>query len=574
MKSKTPQFDIAINDILESLVPYSRKCSQCGLKFEILQNDIEFFNKFQVPPPKMCGDCRRQKRLAFVNYTTLFKRQCDVLEHTENIISSIPDKIKFPVFDFDYYWQGDRNWRDYGRDVNLQQSFFKQFEDLFFTSPQPALTRDPASTNSKYTSYGSQLKNCYYVFGGMNAEDVMFTIWPLGSKNCLDILISVNTDSSYEGVFPDHCYDCKFVYFSKDCLNCDFIYDCRNCSNCFLCTNLRNKKFCIENIQFSEEEYYKKKSEINLRNIGQLEGLKIKFEKLVKDSPVRAIRNEHSKNVFGNYIINSKDCFNTMWAMHCENLKYVDFVLKVRDSYDCTISAIAERLYSTSGVGNECFDVKFSTFGRNLRECEYTMNCRNCTNCFACIGLDNAKFCIFNKQYGEEEYWKIIDELKTKMLIEGEYGEFFSMALSPFPYNASLSNIIFNIQKERVLELGGWWHNEEKNFPQKIKLIKYREAMFDIKNISDKILEQGIFSTGNGNPFRIVKKELDFYRIKNIPIPSFTPYERIIDRFKFVNNFKVIKDKCFKCKIEILSSYETILGYKPYCEKCYQQEVY
>lgn len=574
MESKTPQFNTAIGKVLENLTPHQRICRQCQATFDILENDIEFFRRFQVPPPTMCPDCRRQNRLAFANYTTLFKRSCDVPNHDEKIISSIPEGTQFPVFDFDYYWHGERDWHALGRDFDLSASFATQFKNLFLASPQPALTRDPASTGSEYTSYGAQLKDCYYCFGGMNVENTMFTVWPVHTKNCLDMLIVLNTDFSYEGVFPENCYNCNFVYFSKDCLDCDFIYDCRNCSDCFGCVNLRNKKYCIWNEEFSKEEYKKRKAELDLGNREKLIEYKEKLEKLTKELPTRATRNEHSKNVFGNYLLHSKDCYNSMWALHSENLNFVDFVMKVRDSYDCTISATSERLYSTSTVGNDSSNVKFSVCGRNLQDCEYTMNCKNCSYCFGCVGLYNAKFCIFNKQYTEEEYWKLVDEIKVKMLASGEYGQFFPMSLSPFPYNASLADIVFPISKEKALRLDAWWYDEKSDVPEGSKLIPVSETESDIRNVSDEILQQGILSAGNGKPFRIIQKELDFYRQKNIPIPSFTPYERIMARFAFANNFKIAKDKCFKCGIEILSSYDSKMGYKPYCEQCYQSEVY
>lgn len=572
--SKTPKFNNAINIILENLKPHKRICEQCDLEFEFLNTDIEFFNKFKVPPPRMCPDCRRQRRLAFVNYTTLFKRSCNTPTHNEKIISSIPEETEFPVYDFDSYWHGDRDWKEYGKDFDFDKSFINQFRELFIKSPQPALTRNPESVDSEYTSYGIQLKNCYYVFGGMNAENIMYTVWPMRVKDSIDLLIAVNTDLSYECVYPENCYNCNFVYFSRDCLDCNFIFDCRNCNDCFACVNLRSKKYCIWNKQYSKEDYFREISKIDLGNQETLKKYKLDFMSFVKKLPVRATRNEHSENISGNYLINTKNCFSTMWAMNSENLNFTDFVLRLKDSYDCTVSAVAEKLYSTSGVGNNCFDVKFSTFGRDVRECEYTMNCKNCTNCFACIGLVNAKFCVFNKQYEENEYWNLVDEIKTKMLKDNEYGEFFPMSISPFPYNASLSNIIYPSSKEKILELNGWWYDEKSDFPKGIEFIKINDIEKNIKDISDVILNKGIISDDNGKPFRITERELDFYKRKQISIPNLTPYERIINRFSFVNNFNVFKDKCFKCKTEILSSYDTKNGFKPYCEKCYQQEVY
>lgn len=571
---KTPEFNKEINKILIDLKPDIKKCSLCKKDFFIDNKDIEFYQKLQVPPAKICPTCRRQIKLAFVNYTTLYKRKCNAPNHSENIISTIPDNDRFPVYDFDAYWYGERNWRQVKQEFDFSKSFFEQFSHLFAISPEPALTRNPANINSDYTSYGSFFKNCYYIFGGLNAENVMFSMWAMNTKDSLDQLISMNTDLSYEGVYPDHCYNCKFVYFSKDCLNSNFIYDCRNCSNCFSCVNLRNKKYCIKNIQYTKEEYFNKIKNINLGNRSDLNILKYEFGKMISSLPIRATRNEHSVNFSGNYIINSKNCFESMWVLESENLKYVDFSLKVRDSYDCPIADTSEKMYANVATGINSFNTKTSVYGRELKDCEYTINCKNCSNCFGCIGIENAKFCIFNKQYTEKEYWEKIDKIKTKMLKDEEYGEFFPLSMSPFPYNASLSNIIYPISKEKVLSIGGWWYEDKVNLPQDIKLLSINEIEKDIKNIRDDILDIGIISCGNKKPFRIVKKELEFYRQKNIAIPDLTPYERIINRFSFVNNFKVFKDKCFNCGKEILSSYDTAKGFKPYCDDCYKEEIY
>jgi hypothetical protein len=402
----------------------------------------------------------------------------------------------------------------------------------------------------------------------------MYSNWAVDTKNSVDTLIATNSDFCYEGVYPKNCYNCNFVYFSNDCFDCNFIYDCRNCSSCFGCVNLRNKKYCIWNKEYSKEEYFEKIKEYNLGNKIELEFLKNKFKEFILNLPVRATRNEHSKNISGNYIIDSNNCFNSAWSFNCENIKNTDFVLNIRDSFDVSVAYGVESLYFTSGVGVNCSNVYFSFFGRELQYCEYSINCKNCQYCFLCIGLENSKYCILNKQCSEEDYFKLLDRIKAKMLEDGEYGEFFPLSMSPFPYNASLSNIMYPIAKEKVLELGGWWYDEKINLLEGIKLIKTNEIEIGIDNITDDILNVGIISEGNGKPFKIVKDEFEFYKKKDISIPITTPYERIIERFKYTNNFKVFKDKCFNCGIEILSSYATSEGYKPYCDDCYKKEIY
>ena len=48
------------------------------------------------------------------------------------------------------------------------------------------------------------------------------------------------------------------------------------------------------------------------------------------------------------------------------------------------------------------------------RGCEH-----NCQYCFGCIGLRNKSYGIFNKQYSKDEYYQLLDKIKTKMLKDG-----------------------------------------------------------------------------------------------------------------------------------------------------------
>jgi len=65
MQSKTPKFDKVIGAILEDLKPHKKNCKQCGVVFDVFQEDIEFYKKFQVPAPTLCPDCRTQRRFGY-----------------------------------------------------------------------------------------------------------------------------------------------------------------------------------------------------------------------------------------------------------------------------------------------------------------------------------------------------------------------------------------------------------------------------------------------------------------------------------------------------------------------------
>ena len=46
---------------------------------------------------------------------------------------------------------------------------------------------------------------------------------------------------------------------NTDCSDCSY---CSRCSDCSFCRNLKNGKYCICNVQFTQEEYKKKMKEL------------------------------------------------------------------------------------------------------------------------------------------------------------------------------------------------------------------------------------------------------------------------------------------------------------------------
>ncbi|TSC60662.1 MAG: Uncharacterized protein Greene041662_148 [Candidatus Peregrinibacteria bacterium Greene0416_62] len=81
-------------------------CSQCSAKFEIAQADLAFLDKvsplfggkkYTIPSPKLCPDCRQQRRLAFRNERHLYHRKCD--KTGRQIISVYSPDKPFPVYE-------------------------------------------------------------------------------------------------------------------------------------------------------------------------------------------------------------------------------------------------------------------------------------------------------------------------------------------------------------------------------------------------------------------------------------------------------------------------------------------
>jgi len=55
-----------------------------------------------------------------------------------------------------------------------------------------------------------------------------------------------------------YCYDCYNCFYCYNCYNCSYCsccYNCSDCSNCSYCSNQKYKKFMINNVQFTKEQY-------------------------------------------------------------------------------------------------------------------------------------------------------------------------------------------------------------------------------------------------------------------------------------------------------------------------------
>lgn len=139
LNSKTPQFDKTLGEILANLKPQQKTCKQCQGVFDIFQEDIEFYKKLRVPPPKLCPDCRKQRRFGFYNNILKFyKKECEA-HKGEKVISNFSPESSYKIFDLKYWWSDKWGGEDYGRDYDFSKPFFEQFKDFNFSVPHPTL---------------------------------------------------------------------------------------------------------------------------------------------------------------------------------------------------------------------------------------------------------------------------------------------------------------------------------------------------------------------------------------------------------------------------------------------------
>lgn len=576
MTSKTPKFDKALDEILNTLVPHEKKCEKCSVVFKIEEDDINFFRMLRVPPPKLCPTCRQKRRLGhLMRVPKFYKKKCNAHGHLEEVISIFPPDSPHRIYDFSYYHSDAWDATLYGIDYDSTSSFFSVFKDFFFSVPHLCLERDPNGVNCDYSLGGKHSKNVYYAGMGYEMENCSYCFDTRHSKDTVDCGLIRNSEFCYGSVGSSRCSRCIFAIDCENCINSFFIYDCKNCSDCFLSSNLRNKSYVFNNEQLTKAEYEKRIQAINTGNRDTFNSFKEHFDKVVDSALHRNVHNVNVVNSIGDNLLDAKDCYFVFRADRCENLRFSANHEQVKDSLDTINSILSEKLYETVVILGG--SAKFCMYLRDCYFMEYCIECYGCSDCFGSVGLKNKRFHIFNKQYTEDEYWKKLDEIKTTMLSSGEYGEFFDLSMGLMPYQSGAGQYYFPINKDIARrENIPWYPEPNTNIPTDMKIMNpYADIPANIEDVTDDILKNGILCESSKRPFRIIESELQFYKQMHIPIPTKSPWERMIERKKYEHAISLHKFICQKCKEESLSIYdvEEQKRKKIYCEKCYIKEV-
>ncbi len=580
MNTKTPQFDRALDEILNKLTPHVRECTQkniskyCKKSFEITDADIEFLKLLRVPPPEDCPTCRKQRRLSFFNWTRFFWRPCNAPSHSEKVISSFPPGCPFPVVDVPYYQSSDFDPTLTGFAPDEAKSFWSELYELRKRVPLPAIVREASNVNAEYSMGGRSSKNVYYSTGVYYSEDVLYSNGVIHCQECLDTFFVKKCNRVYETIKSDQIINSSYIYFSQECIDSKFLFNCRNCTDCFGCVNLRNKSFCFFNEQLSREAYAEKLKSLDTGNQDTLRALLKRFWSFVKSQPIRASQNLSSEGAKGVYIKNSRDCKDVIDATGTEHVRHSQGVLSHSNSMDVTISGgSSHHLYETTNVGSQSSAVKFSAVSKFATESEFLLNCRNCENCFGCVGLENKSYHILNIPYEPDEYWDRVDCIKLAMLKRGDYGRGVPISFSPFAYNITLASVTFPLTPKGVKQIGGYVQDETEGDPKNLPTLKPEQVPLSIDEVEDSILQKAILSEYSGRPFRIVPQELAFYRRYRLPVPLLHPYERMDNRVRIFGCYKSYETKCARCEKEIQSVFDPAERFTLYCDECYNAEV-
>ncbi|MFA7686064.1 MAG: hypothetical protein WCX95_04670 [Candidatus Gracilibacteria bacterium] len=553
-------------------------CKQCGETFPFSEDDLAMLKKFtsefagqkfEMPEPTFCVDCRAQRRLAFLNQINLFRRKCDAtgVDMVSNYPSNNPTKVYEQL-----YWYSDK-WDalDYGKDFNENESFFEQMYELQLKVPVPALFTDYLhDENCEYTHCAGKNKNCYMIFDSDENWNLYYCYGVNGSKDSLDCYRGQKLELCYEVIDSNNCYKCAYTYNSSNCSESLFLNNCTGCRNCIYCSNLVNKQYHVFNENVGKERY-----EEIMKGFGSHEFLIDKipqFEKFKLTFPQKYMRGVQNENVIGNHVINSKNayyCFDSMNLWDCRYC-YQAFI-SAKDSMDIQESGGCELNYETVNCAYNVYNA-FSCFQcmDNCNNLKYCIQCQGCSNCFGCVGLKRKKYCILNKQYTPEEYEQLVAKIIKHMMTAGEYGEFFPIHYSSFGYNLTTAQEYFPLTKEEALAKGFKWYDIGKK--------EYQPATFELPdNIADvqpEIIKELLACEDCGRNYKIIEQELKLHQTLNLPLPRKCFYCRNLNRIKYRTPRKLYDRQCAKCSADLKTAYAPDRPEIIYCEKCYVENVF
>jgi len=107
----------------------------------------------------------------------------------------------------------------------------------------------------------------------------------------------------------------------------------------------------------------------------------------------------------------NKNCYLIFVSDHNEDSMYSHDISECKNTIDTLNSSECEFCYN-SITCKKSYRISFSTDCSNSQDLYFCKNCMNCHDCIASVNLRSQQYCILNKQYPKEEYFKEKEKLK------------------------------------------------------------------------------------------------------------------------------------------------------------------
>lgn len=503
----------------------------------------------------------------------------------------------------------------YGREYDFARPFFTQFKELLDAVPKPARSINDLE-NSDYCNNATSLKNCYLLFNANYSEDSLYGNGVDHCRDCVDNSHIKESEQCYEGFWFSNCHKVYFSSHCRDSSNIWFSKNLRGCHDCFGCVNLSNKQYYIFNQPYTKDDYEAQLRSFNLDSHASLQALKEKARTFWLAHPDRFSEGMRNEGVTGSYISNSQNVHASYLIREGKNLKYCQYIQVPpnEDCYDQTVWGDGNTLnYECCVCGLGSYGLKgcLECWG-NVRSLVYSYHCEGSSYLFGCSGLRKKQYCIFNKQYTQEEYEalvpKIIEHMNAMPYVDAQsreyrYGEFFPPELSFFGYDETIASDFFPLAKEQAEAKGFVWRGTEPH-PHPVT-VRAADLPDRIGEVSESIVQDVIECAHKGEcaehcttAFKIAPQELVFYMQQQLPLPRYCVNCRHAQRLKQRAPLTLHQRQCqcagstssngaytnvsadhpdHTADAPCLNQFET--SYVPdspdivYCETCYQKEI-
>lgn len=138
----------------------------------------------------------------------------------------------------------------------------------------------------------------------------------------------------------------------------------------------------------------------------------LQFSELQKTVPrLYAMVTECVDSEYVNGAAYNKNCYLIFASDHDEDSAYSHSIFYCKNVFDCL--GVHHGEYSIGSIDcekiNTCFYSQDCIDSYSLYLCK---NCSGCHDCVGCVNLRNRSFCIFNEEYGKEEYYEKLGELR------------------------------------------------------------------------------------------------------------------------------------------------------------------
>lgn len=328
------------------------------------------------------------------------------------------------------------------------------------------------------------------------------------------------------------------------------------------------------NEQLSQTEYEQRLAEYKTMTYQQQRTLIEQWQNMIRTKAIHQATNQvNVSDSTGDYLAKCHNVYQGYYVSGAENCSYIFQAENLKDVMDASSVAPAEFCYEITAIinDNHCKFINYSYDNTFLEYCDHVFNSQNL---FACVGLNRQKFCILNTQYTEPEYHRLKEKAIAHMKSTGEYGEFFPMSYSPFPYNETVSQDLFPLTKEQATVLGANWNDTLDTVTPVRNGVDATTLPGTIVEVVDTILNQTIICSVSQRPYKIQPTELYLYRRLGIPLPRKHPEVRFKERMTQRVAPRLHAKQCQLCQKNVLSSFAPDRPEIVYCEHCYKKEVY